>query len=62
MLGNPLVAIELTEGHNEPPQPGVLVWSELSGMLHDEGPLGKRETEASERSVAARHSVAETHQ
>lgn len=35
---------------------------ELGGMLHDEGPLGEGQSEASKRTVATSHRVTETHQ
>lgn len=51
-----------TKGHDEPPEPIVVVRGQVRGMLHDEGPLGEGEAEARQGPVAARHGVAGAHQ
>lgn len=53
---------ELTESHDEPPQPVVLMGGQVSGLFDNQGPLGQRQSEAGQGSVACSHSVAETHQ
>ena len=37
----------VTKRHDEPPQPVVIIRSQIGGMFNDQRPLGQRQTEAS---------------
>lgn len=51
----------LTECHYKPPQPAVLVRSQIRGVLHNQCPLGEGEAKARQGPVTGRNCVAETH-
>ena len=55
-------ANEHAKGHDQPPQPIVVVGRQIGGMFDDEGPFGQAQAETGQSAVTARHRVAGAHE